>query len=335
MNEIFDSLNEEYHFHTFSKGITGCFWVLNHAKKNNLISMNLKSLDFYNKFLKNSMITEIKNDNYDFLHGAIGIGLYLLEKSKNKSIYNYIGKLIDCLYEIKETENTGFKWYSLINSETELYGYNLSLSHGSSSIICFLSKVHSKGFFQEKTKILLDGAIEYILKNGTKNKEDFLYPSWVPKDNSYSTSRLAWCYGDLGIAIALYYAGVSTNNNDLINKSIENLTHTSNRRDLIKENVLDACLCHGTAGIAHIYKRMYRNTGIEKFKETHDFWINETLKMAKFKDGLAGYKKYQGLDSGEWRTEYGFLDGIAGIGLTLLSSISDEDPSWDECLLLS
>ena len=38
------------------------------------------------------------------------------------------------------------------------------------------------------------------------------------------------------------------------------------------------------------------------------------------------------LDSYE---DFGFLEGIAGIGLSLISAISDTDPSWDECLLLS
>ena len=56
------------------------------------------------------------------------------------------------------------------------------------------------------------------------------------------------------------------------------------------------------------------------------------LKMAKFKDGLAGYKMWN-IDN--YKNESNLLEGIAGIGLALLSSISDEDPSWDECLLLS
>jgi hypothetical protein len=31
----------------------------------------------------------------------------------------------------------------------------------------------------------------------------------------------------------------------------------------------------------------------------------------------------------------GFLSGVAGIGLTLLSSIADSDLQWDRALLLS
>lgn len=56
--------------------------------------------------------------------------------------------------------------------------------------------------------------------------------------------------------------------------------------------------------------------------------------MAKFEDGLAGYKTWQGAERG-FRNEYGLLEGIAGIRLVLLAYLSDEEPTWDECLLLS
>lgn len=79
---------------------------------------------------------------------------------------------------------------------------------------------------------------------------------------------------------------------------------------------------------------MYWETQNPIFKETANYWIEETLKMAKFEDGLAGYKAWYGEKDG-WRNEYGFLEGIAGIGLTLLAHISNEEPTWDKCLLLS
>ncbi len=33
--------------------------------------------------------------------------------------------------------------------------------------------------------------------------------------------------------------------------------------------------------------------------------------------------------------DFGFLEGIAGIGLAFISAISDIEPAWDEYLLLS
>ena len=63
--------------------------------------------------------------------------------------------------------------------------------------------------------------------------------------------------------------------------------------------------------------------------------IKETLKMAKFPDGLAGFKTYRPEKYGGWTNQYDMLEGIPGIGLAMLSYISETEPTWDECLLLS
>jgi len=58
--------------------------------------------------------------------------------------------------------------------------------------------------------------------------------------------------------------------------------------------------------------------------------------MAKFEDGLAGFKVYQAHDGKPtWLNKYGLLEGVAGIGLAMLTYYYEMDPAWDECLLLS
>jgi len=57
--------------------------------------------------------------------------------------------------------------------------------------------------------------------------------------------------------------------------------------------------------------------------------------MTKFEDGLAGFKSWRTEEYGGLSNDLGFLEGIAGIGLALISSISDIEPAWDECLLLN
>lgn len=81
---------------------------------------------------------------------------------------------------------------------------------------------------------------------------------------------------------------------------------------------------------------MYHYTGIETFKETAKHWIDLTLGMAFKPDGLAGYKVWRNIKNRQsWINDAGLLEVIAGIGLTLISTISDIEPKWDECLLLS
>jgi lantibiotic biosynthesis protein len=62
-----------------------------------------------------------------------------------------------------------------------------------------------------------------------------------------------------------------------------------------------------------------------------NYWYDQTLKMGSRNDGLAGYKF---LSQQGWANEYNLLEGVSGIGLSLLSFL-DPSFSWDECLLIS
>jgi hypothetical protein len=66
---------------------------------------------------------------------------------------------------------------------------------------------------------------------------------------------------------------------------------------------------------------MYNYTLIEEFKSASIYWFDQTLKMAEFNDGFAGYKSYFGSDN--WLNRVGILEGIAGVGLSLISSVFD------------
>lgn len=85
--------------------------------------------------------------------------------------------------------------------------------------------------------------------------------------------------------------------------------------------------------------RMYLDTGNETFAQANKYWIQETLKMAKWEDGFAGYKQLTGSkDEKWWDTNYYFLEGIAGIALPLLAYLNRDNRSfsdWDEVLLIS
>jgi len=158
---------------------------------------------------------------------------------------------------------------------------------------------------------------------------------WLDMEHLPSGSRLAWCYGDLGIASALFFASKATSNKEWEEKAIEILKYSTKRLDLTENSVSDAALCHGTAGIAHIYGRIYNYTKIIDFQHSAEYWFNEALKMAKFFHGIAGYLSPNSDTNSNYVKQTGFLEGAAGIGLAMLAAVSDSEPSWDEALLLS
>ena len=79
---------------------------------------------------------------------------------------------------------------------------------------------------------------------------------------------------------------------------------------------------------------MYHLTKLEELNIAASHWYNETLKFDNYKDGLAGFKAWRPDHEGGPKSEYGLLEGVSGIGLSLLSAVAETPLNWDECLLL-
>jgi lantibiotic biosynthesis protein len=340
ISNLVKSINKGNNYHTLADGVAGFGWLIEHLEEQGFVNSDTNEiLNELDDFAYHSMISDIQRKNFDYLHGALGTGFYFLSRLKKKrKIENYLVKLLEELENESESDiKGGLRWPSLKPTPySNNVLTNLSLSHGNASIIVFLSKIYEKNILKEKTYRLLVGAVTYILYNQLDPAIYYSsFPTLIAKSGELTNSRLAWCYGDLGIGMAIYQAGKATDNNQWTNKALEILLRTTTRRNDNKTFAVDAGLCHGTSGIAHIYNRMHRNTKINTFKESADYWFQKTLEMAKFDDGLAGYKAWRNKETGEDLNEPGLLEGIAGIGLAMISYLSDIEPAWDECLLLS
>lgn len=334
-------INSGKKIHTLCRGLSGFGWLCEHLRKMDMLSdVNIEFLDDLDHVLYKQMIYDIKHENYEFLHGAIGVGTYFLSRfDKNKEVIGYIEEL---LIELEQKgilcESNSVKWLSVLNFQTGEKGYDISMSHGMSSIAAFLIRLHQLNFEVERVERLLASTIAYILEQITYKEGSISYFPTHSKESGYGLvySRLAWCYGDLSIAHVLWRVAILMNNKELENTALRILYYNSNRLDLQSNGICDAGLCHGTAGIAQIFWNIYLNTHINKFKETTEYWIHQTIQMAKHPDGLAGFKAWNTDEyGGGYVNSVGLLEGIAGIGLVLLSQLTEKKLVWDESLMLT
>lgn len=329
----FEEVNNGFGYPTFSNGISGFMWTLHHLSQEGFMDEEESSEEMLS-YLGDHMLTYAREEHFDYLHGANGIGLYLVHLY-DKVDKHYFSELIRLLREKGIATNDSIKWESLINYDTGQRAYNLSLSHGIASTIVFLSHLITQQPEHNETLDLLNRCINYLLstKFSADKNLNSLYPGFVDDSGKDYDSRLSWCYGDLGASVALHKAGTVLNRPELVEEAIAVMLSAAQKRGPMQQQVFDAGVCHGTAGLAHIFNHFYQLTGNETFKEAAVYWLDETLLMARFDDGPAGFKRYSPKDG--WEDAFGFLDGIAGIGLVLMSTISDVEPKWDRCLLLS
>jgi lantibiotic modifying enzyme len=336
--EIFQKIKHGGLTPTYASGISGIGWTIEHLRQNGFVEIDTDIvIGSFDEFLYPKMLQFMSSGNYDYLHGALGIGLYYLNRLSNPKTKLYIVELINELEKHAEHFSENIAWESRLFDERNETVYNLSMSHGIASIVSVLSQFYQANIECERVRNLVNGAVNFLLGNKNNSRlSKYTFPAYISKNLSSKVGwgRLAWCYNDLGIAMALLKAGQVFKNEVWKQEAINTLINTTIIKDFIEAKIMDAGLCHGTAGIAHIYNRAYIYTGLEIFKDSAKYWYEQTLKLASFDDGLAGYKTYRTPEYGGMCNDYGFLEGIAGIGLAIISAVSDIEPAWDGALLL-
>lgn len=344
---IFDaveSINKGFDIPTFCSGIAGFAWTIQLLTEEDFIELEADSLlQELDKFYENILSFKGNGIYYDFLHGLLGITYYFLKRFHNTNSKCLKERYLELLSVVLERfENTalrdsrGIYWISHIKGvEVNLKGVNLSLSHGLSSIINILSRIGQIPQLNQRVLPLLTGAINFILYYANHSKSSF--PDWVSLDgNIRAGNRLAWCYGELGIGLSLLHAADFLEDDSLKNRSITILKKAALKRDIENIGVVDAGICHGAFGIAHVFNSIYRKTKLPIFNETSSHWISIGLKMATHEEGLAGYRALRDGNGGKptYEDEYHLLDGVAGIGLVLINHLHPKQHKWDQCLLI-
>lgn len=328
-------LGSKFTNHTFCNGKAGVNWLFTYLYKN-FGFIDLDTLDAIrndDEYLKKISINNLEHGNYDFLHGALGVSYYLLYDTSTIDL-EYHKKIIAILKSQFERDKN-FLYRDSSDKNPELRKISLGLSHGLPSIIRYLAEC-VKHSIEKKTSIELCRKLIHLLK--TYQNQDVssgYYPTMIHLDEAIQdgSSRLAWCYGDPGVAIALYNTATIINEPDLKSHSMKVMLNTLSKTTPDAAMILDSCICHGTYGLAHIYNRMWNMTKDIRFLNAAEHWIKIGQSFALVEDNELEYRKYNALEK-KWNKNHSLLEGNAGVGLALYS-METNDFSWDYCLMLN
>src|SRR5262249_58816684 len=109
-----------------------------------------------------------------------------------------------------------------------------------------------------------------------------------PAPGQSDNSRLTWCYGDLGILSVLFQVSRRTGREDLRGFARDLLDHCL-ARPPEDYGVVDAPLCHGAAGVAHIFNRLYQAENDPRCREAALRWFDRALSMRQPASGAGGF----------------------------------------------
>lgn len=324
LEKMLQSLSMQPRVATYCNGLAGLGVGLLILQQDGFISGVGSALGSIDPVISLSLASFVEDNNIDFLHGLIGIGFYLLERNNSSKEYSVsnLSKIVDYLDKSKISDGAIVKWR--YNEKKLSKPFNISLSHGVSSIVVFFCRLIKSGALGEnynvKIKQMLQGAVQYLLSNRVDvDRLGCCFASSSLECDDYPhRSRLAWCYGDLGVATALLEAGNTLHDSSFRDIAIQVLLYCAKRRDIKANYVNDFCVCHGSVGIAQIFRSQGVALGMKELLDAADYWEKDTLSRV-VKDGHGRHTLlYYDPENGGFRESGGILDGISGAGLYLL-----------------
>jgi hypothetical protein len=264
--------------------------------------------------------------SFDLISGLTGVGVYLLARCSSGHSRAALSTVVKELDKRAERMTEGLAWWTpadqLSDYERQLSPnghYNLGVAHGIPAVIKFLADASAAGIEVQISNALFEGATRWLQQQQDPTLGS-RYANWAkPFSQPSKVSRIAWCYGDLGIGALLLQAARALRRVDLEAFAIELIDSSLWRSP---DRVDEGTLCHGAAGVAHIFGRAYQTLRLARYREAAQRYYSLTLSFVE-RDLLL-----------DVLTD-GFLDGAIGIALALTSAILPVEPCWDRLLMLS
>ncbi|MCW3107595.1 MAG: hypothetical protein JWQ09_2101, partial [Segetibacter sp.] len=268
----------------FSSGVTGINWFFAFLLKNGIITRkDFKAACFDDKILKEKSFDYLKEGNYDFLHGGIGIAYYILY-AHPKTSKSYAQKFIEQLLGLISSEFDMIPSLDFMAKKLDRSKINLGLAHGIPSILKFCLEC-SQLYNLEKAKDLSLRILSFMMASVNGDDQISVFPTTISKPSNNQVSRLGWCYGDLTNAYIMYQAASFYKLPDIADFAIRSMVKTTRRKTFDQTFVADSGICHGNIGLAHIYNKVWIITRLTVFKQARQYWIEKSLKEEPYGDG--------------------------------------------------
>lgn len=289
----------------------------------------------------------------DLVSGITGIGLYALDRAERSSSRRILQHILTQLDALTTRDGRFRSWLTPAHllspwaaaSSPEGH-FDLGMAHGVPGILALLAGIHAAGIGHGLALRLYSEGMDWLRATLQDPEQGSYLTSWIPLHQERPPARamrIAWCYGDLGASVALLGAGHLLGEQRDMALALD-LARCAARRPLDQAGVVDVGLCHGSAGNAHLFHRLYLATGDPGFKAAAQSYFADVLKRRRPGAGCAGFLHYAPDDDVEedgashpdaYKATPGLLEGAAGVGLALMDLLDTREPTWDRLLQAS
>jgi hypothetical protein len=280
---------------------------------------------------------------HDLVVALTGVGVLATERYPREAAVVALREIVARLDASASADDAGRYWRTppagiRLPSATSRYPHgviDLGVAHGMSGAIAMLGRICALGGEFASARPLVDDAVRWLVAHAIDTERGPTFPAWLVPGEPPSPARSAWCYGDPGIAAALLVAARGTSQ-VAWEQEARALAIRAACRPEEDSGVVDASLCHGTAGLMHLFNRMYQATGEPCLRDAALRWLDRTLATCRTAQA-EGDSWVEGADDflrAPW-TGVDIVNGAAGVALALLAAVSPIEPGWDRMFLMS
>jgi len=279
--------------------------------------------------------------DWDLISGLTGVGVHLLARPAARAA---LEQILAALVVLGRDDGGGPRWvtpaehlYENLRAATPEGNLNCGLAHGVPGPLALMSLALLAGVEVPGQVEATRRAAAWLSEQGRPGRFGPRWPAALPLGAGVEPppARPGWCYGNAGVARALWLAGRALDEPAHTRLALEALREALERQR--SEHPLDApTVCHGAAGLAQVALRIGGESGEADVAARARDLCRE---LVDWFDGDAPFG-YRDVTAGrsEPRLEVDdptLLSGAAGTALVLLAGATDHDPGWDRALLLS
>lgn len=280
LNLVLENISSQKKFISVSpcilSGLSGFGVMAHELKKHELLGDELDNeISDINDYLLDKALIHVQNNVFDYLGGSMGILYYFIQINDVKKSDIIINEIYN---------NINNQKLAFYNNTDDLYnkGLNFGLAHGISAILHIIDLYLQINPKNEQAQIIRAKCIE-ILSEHCKEymiEDSTLYFPYnkILEDHqmiTHKNNRLGWCNSDLSVVNTLYRSAPLTHFEKIDAEKIA--SETTKRRTFNTTGIQDFHFCHGTSGVAMMYKNIYDHTGNDNFREAYQYWHDQTV----------------------------------------------------------
>jgi lantibiotic modifying enzyme len=315
----------------YNNGLAGMGWTLGHVLDQDAAD----ALEVIDEALVRVVSVDEWRGHHDLAQGLVGYGVYFLERLASGSApiaLRGLHETVRHLDALALRSDRGATWLTPKAMLPEHYHqawpeghFDCGLAHGVAGTIAFLARAAAVQDAPPLARPLCDEAVRWLSAQRQSPDPSGRFPGMTFTGAPEDRTRAAWCYGDPGVASALWFA---TDAGDVARETALDCA----RRTADTASILDSGLCHGACGLAHLLNRFYQSSGDAVHADAARGWYARTLEM-RGEGGIAGFTAWRGNDDG-YQPIANLLEGAMGVGLSLLAAATPNAPNWDRMMLV-